>query len=166
MAFVEGLLLFVVVETTFPWGKLFSSREFPFSSWNEENLSEGTALDLVAVLTAGELLVVGLVLAGHESFGHPKFPRKKEKHMLQPLHNIMLPDFSIVKEGKRKSFDKFSVVFAFLVCHMVCISCHEIQLAEFALLHRFFFYFRMWISPSFLVHCFKTRCWRNSKSSG
>lgn len=72
MAFVEGLLLFVVVETTFPWGKLFSSREFPFSSWNEENLSEGTALDLVAVLTAGELLVVGLVLAGHESFGHPE----------------------------------------------------------------------------------------------
>jgi len=33
------------------------------------DLSEGAALDLVAVLAGGELLVVGLVLAGDESFG-------------------------------------------------------------------------------------------------
>ena len=30
-------------------------------------LSEGAALDLLAVLSAGELLVVGLVFAGHKS---------------------------------------------------------------------------------------------------
>ena len=35
------------------------------------SLSEGAALDLVAVLAGGELLVVGLVLAGDESFGKP-----------------------------------------------------------------------------------------------
>ena len=35
------------------------------------DLSEGAALDLVAVLAGGELLVVGLVLAGDESFGKP-----------------------------------------------------------------------------------------------
>lgn len=34
-----------------------------------DDLSEGAALDLVAVLASDELLVVGLVLAGHESFG-------------------------------------------------------------------------------------------------
>ena len=32
-----------------------------------QNLSEGAALDLVAVLSGNELFVVGLVLAGHES---------------------------------------------------------------------------------------------------
>ena len=36
-----------------------------------DDLSEGAALDLVAVLAGGELLVVGLVLAGDESFGKP-----------------------------------------------------------------------------------------------
>jgi hypothetical protein len=36
---------------------------------NDLDLSEGAALDLVAVLAGGELLVVGLVLAGDESFG-------------------------------------------------------------------------------------------------
>ena len=34
-------------------------------------LEEVAALDLVAVLAGGELLVVGLVLGGNESFGHP-----------------------------------------------------------------------------------------------
>lgn len=36
------------------------------------HLGEGAALDLVAVPAVGELLVVGLVLAGDESFGHPE----------------------------------------------------------------------------------------------
>jgi hypothetical protein len=35
-----------------------------------KNLSKGATLDLVAVLSVGELLVVSLVLAGHESLGH------------------------------------------------------------------------------------------------
>jgi hypothetical protein len=37
-----------------------------------DDLSEGAALDLVAVLSGNELLVVGLVFAGHESFGKLK----------------------------------------------------------------------------------------------
>ena len=35
------------------------------------DLSEGAALDLVAILASGELLVVGLVFAGDESSGKP-----------------------------------------------------------------------------------------------
>ena len=35
------------------------------------DLSEGTALDLVAVLASGELIVVGLVFAGDKSSGKP-----------------------------------------------------------------------------------------------
>ena len=35
------------------------------------DLSEGAALDLVAVLASGELIVVGLVFAGNESSGKP-----------------------------------------------------------------------------------------------
>ena len=35
------------------------------------SLSEGAALDLVAVLSSNELFVVGLVFAGHESFSEP-----------------------------------------------------------------------------------------------
>ena len=34
-------------------------------------LFEGAALDLVAVLASGELVVVGLVFAGNESSGKP-----------------------------------------------------------------------------------------------
>merc|ERR1719400_1203489 len=36
------------------------------------DLSEGTALDLVAVLASGELIVVGLVFAGNKSSGKLK----------------------------------------------------------------------------------------------
>ncbi len=36
------------------------------------DLEDGAALDLVAVLAGGELLVVGLVLAGDEGSGEPK----------------------------------------------------------------------------------------------
>lgn len=36
------------------------------------DLSEGAALDLVAVLASGELIVVGLVFAGDESSGNLK----------------------------------------------------------------------------------------------
>ena len=49
------------------------------------DLSEGAALDLVAVLAGGELLVVGLVLAGDESFGKP-VKKKRAKLSTQPMH--------------------------------------------------------------------------------
>ena len=51
------------------------------------DLSEGAALDLVAVLASGELIVVGLVFAGNESSGKP----------MQGKISISLSNFFILK---------------------------------------------------------------------
>ena len=65
---------------------------------NKDFLGEGAALDLVAVLAGGELLVVGLVLAGHEGGSNPKSkksrqcqsrPRVKRCRSARALENLL-----------------------------------------------------------------------------
>jgi hypothetical protein len=46
-------------------------KETSLTASSINDLSKGAALDLVAILASGELLVVGLVFAGDESSGKP-----------------------------------------------------------------------------------------------
>merc|ERR1712008_446853 len=57
---------------TLPLPKQTNCKETSLTASSINDLSEGAALDFVAILASGELLVVGLVFAGDESSGKLK----------------------------------------------------------------------------------------------